>query len=106
VRHREAVPGPSSDVFSLGGIRHVILSGTPPDHRPGEHTLAELIKAIADGHFDPRQPGRLRPRIEPQGRREVGDLEPICLKALDGDPTRRPPQAEALMRDLDAWLEG
>lgn len=96
--------GPATDVFGVGGVLHVILFGTPPNHlgRPS----VEVITAIADRAFEPRRPGTLRPGIRSsESRRKIDRLVGICLKALDYEPERRYPTAAALGAALGEWLD-
>jgi eukaryotic-like serine/threonine-protein kinase len=96
--------GPATDVFGIGGILHVILFGTPPNHlgRPS----VEVIMAIAGRAFEPRRPGTLRPAIRSsEGRKKIDYLVGVCLKALAYEPERRFPTAAALGAALDEWLE-
>lgn len=98
--------GPATDVFGLGGILHLILFGTPPNHLPGGASLVEVLTAIADRRFEPRRPGTLRPAIRSsQARRRIDGLVRICLRALAYDPEGRYPSAAALGADLDGWRE-
>jgi serine/threonine-protein kinase len=104
----EAGPGvgPATDVFGLGGILHVILFGTPPNHLPAKASVVEVIRAVADRAFDPRRPGTLRPQIG--GRRDrktAHELTAICLKALSYEPEDRYPSAAAFGAALDEWEE-
>jgi eukaryotic-like serine/threonine-protein kinase len=98
--------GPATDVFGLGGILHLILFGTPPNHRPGGTSAVEVIAAILDRRSEPRQPGTPRPVIRSSlARRSLDGLVAICLKALAYEPDRRYPTAAALAAALDGWLE-
>jgi serine/threonine protein kinase len=101
---RRAGVGPAADVFGLGGILHVILFGTPPNHLPGMTGGLEVIKAVAGRRFDPRRPGTLRPLIRTRRDRTMAHgLVPICLKSLAYEPGDRYPSAAALGADLDEW---
>jgi serine/threonine protein kinase/Flp pilus assembly protein TadD len=85
--------GPRSDVFGLGASLYCLLTGRAPiSSTEGMH--ASLSRAIR-GEFDP--PGSVREGVDP-------DLERICLKAIDPDPSRRFPTARALAEALDEWL--
>jgi serine/threonine-protein kinase len=98
--------GPATDVLGVGGILHVILFGTPPNHLPGRANAAGLIRAVAERAFEPRRPGMLRPGIRAsEGRRRIDRLVGICLKALAYEPERRYPTAAPLGAALDEWLE-
>jgi serine/threonine protein kinase len=98
--------GPATDVFGLGGILHVLLFGTPPNHRPGKTSVAEVIMAIAERAFDPRRPGKLRPQIvSRRDRRLAHELAGICLKSLASEPEDRYPSAAALGAALDGCVE-
>jgi len=97
--------GPATDVFGLGGLLHVILFGTPPNHLPGKSADA-VVRAIADRAFEPRRPGTLRPGIRSSAARsKIERLVSICLKALAYEPQDRYPSAAAFGADLDAWEE-
>ena len=99
--------GAATDVFGLGGILHVILFGTPPNHLPGGTGLAEVITAIAGRSFEPRRPGTLRPGIRSSGAcKRIDGLVDICIKALAYEPEGRFPTAAALGDALDGWLAG
>jgi eukaryotic-like serine/threonine-protein kinase len=79
-------PGVRSDVFSLGVI------------------LRDLLAAASDA--GPARHGWLSALAHRFDRTAAGDLEVICRTATQDDPSLRYPTAEALVRDLDAWLAG
>jgi len=82
----------ASDVFSLGATMHEALSGSPPYH---ERTIPDLLEAFRRGPARPVRPRRSRvPR----------DLATICRKAMDPEPDRRYGTADAMARDLRAFL--
>jgi serine/threonine protein kinase len=96
--------GPATDVFRLGGILHVVLFGTPPNHLPGRTGVVEVIRAVTDRVFEPRRPGTLRPQIRSRrDRKTAHELAAICLKSLAYKPEDRYPTAAALGEALDEW---
>ncbi len=86
--------GPASDVYSLGAILFDLLAGRPPFM--GEHAL----KVIQQASEKPAP--KLRTLMPGLDR----DLETICAKCLEREPSARYRSAGALAEDLERWLEG
>jgi len=84
----------ASDIFSLGAILYHGLTGSAPFH--GD-SIIETLSRIARGEIDP---ARMRKSRVPE------DLELICLKCLEVEPSARYVSAATLAADLRAWLEG
>src|SRR6266508_749734 len=86
--------GPTSDVYSLGAILFDLLTGRPPFL--GEHAL----KVIQQASEKPAP--KLRTLVPGLDR----DLETICAKCLEREPSARYRSAGDLAEDLERWLEG
>jgi serine/threonine protein kinase/Tfp pilus assembly protein PilF len=84
----------AADIYSLGAILFHVLTGRPPFR--GDNAMEVLRKAAEQS---PPRPRDLNHRIPP-------DLEIICLKCLEKDPSARYKSAAALADDLDRFVAG
>jgi TolB-like protein/predicted Ser/Thr protein kinase len=85
---------PAADVYSLGAILFHLFTGQPPFL--GEHALAVIQQAAE------KAPPKLRSLAPTLDR----DLETICTKCLEREPTARYHSAGDLAEDLERWLAG
>ncbi len=83
-----------SDIFSLGTILYELITGATPFR---SDSVRDQIRLICER--DPLLPRRINPAIP-------GELQNICLKALEKDPSQRYQSAREMADDLARFLAG
>lgn len=90
---RDAV-GTRSDVYALGAIAYVLLTGTTP-HALEDLTLFESIRCV--GHEPPRRPREIDRAVSKA-------LDAVLARACDVQPGARYASAVEFADDLGRWL--
>jgi tetratricopeptide (TPR) repeat protein/tRNA A-37 threonylcarbamoyl transferase component Bud32 len=85
---------PAADVYSLGAILFDLLAGRPPFL--GSHALSVIRQAAET----------TAPKLRSLSRVADRDLETICARCLEREPSLRYRSANDLAVDLERWLEG
>ncbi len=87
---------PRSDVYGLGGILYVAITGREPLDLSGL-SMRETLLQIMDLKIKP-------PHLV--NRKLDESLSSICMRALAREPDHRQPSAASLAEELEAWLNG
>ena len=82
------------DVYALGATLYEAITGRPPF--TGKSSMEIMTRVLAE---EPAPPRRLVPNTP-------GDLEVVCLKALERIPARRYATAREFADDLGRFIEG
>lgn len=84
----------AADIYSIGAVLFYLVTGRPPFI--GENALAVLKQAT----------DKPAPKLRTLAPDVDRNLETICAKCLERDPSARYSSAAHLAEDLERWLEG
>ncbi len=83
-----------SDIYSMGAILYTLVTGRPPFQ--AAHIVETLRQVIEE---EPVEPRILNSDVD-------ADLETVCLKCLNKEPSQRYQTATELVEELNRYLEG
>ena len=89
----------ATDVYSLGALLYVLLTGRPPHPTPEGGDVAAVLNAVLTE--EPQRPSAAAP-----GAKVPRDLEAIILRALRKEPDARYGSVDLFARDVERYLEG
>jgi non-specific serine/threonine protein kinase/serine/threonine-protein kinase len=93
----------ASDVYSLGVLAYVLLSGRGPYGRQSNR-VDQMVHAVLS--MDPLR-ASAAPELAPERARQLkGDLDNVLAKAVARNPDRRYASVEQFANDLDAFRRG
>jgi serine/threonine-protein kinase len=92
--------GIHTDVYTLGVVLYELLAGRLPLEATENETIETLI-----AEREPVAPS-LTSRGSEIGKSAWADLDVLCLAAMHKDPARRYSTVDALVRDIDHYLNG
>ena len=96
----------ATDIYSLGVLLYVLLTGQRPYGRSASTPAAAARSVLEEQPTRPSSLALPDPGWERTRRQLQGDLDNILLKALAKQPAERYPSVDALAADIQAYLDG
>jgi eukaryotic-like serine/threonine-protein kinase len=94
----------TSDVYSLGMVLYLLLTGRLP-YRTSFESLLEAMREICE--VEPARPSTLAARADGKGGERIDrDLDAIVLRALRKEPDKRYRSVEEFSEDIARYLGG